>query len=58
MIQFHETRMGQIFFEGTMPKINHNLEDLTKAVSTLTEQVAALTKEVEALRKEQNHENG
>lgn len=33
-MEFHETRMGQKFFEGDIPKLIHTLERVAKALET------------------------
>jgi len=55
-VQFHETMMGKRFYEGTMPKVNDNLSELTQAVTALTAQVEVLNRELAALRKEKEGE--
>ena len=50
-VQFYETIMGRRFYEGTMPKIEKDLEQLTKAVEKLSAQVETLTRELEEERR-------
>lgn len=37
--QLHETRMGRIFYESTMPRIAENLERLVKVNERLLEKM-------------------
>ena len=50
-VQFYETIMGRRFYEGTMPKLEKDLEHLTAAIDRLSEKVEALTRELEESRR-------
>ena len=43
-MEFHETRMGHIFFEGTMVRIVEALEDISKKFDKLNDKLDKLNK--------------
>lgn len=52
MTDFFLTRMGQIFYEGTMPKIARNLERIANALEKQNSNLLALSpKEMEEIAK-------
>lgn len=55
-VQFHETVMGRRFIEGTVPKMNTNMESLTRAVKELTIRVQELTEKIEKMSKAEGDE--
>lgn len=52
-IQFFETRMGKMFFEGTMPSLLHTLKDqnelLKEQNNLLKQQISSQEKMIAAL---------
>lgn len=54
--QFHETVMGRRFIEGTVPKMNTNMESLTRAVEELTIRVQELNEKIDNLNKAEDGE--